>query len=122
LAIFQRDVIKKGPIPKEIEKAKEGLINSIKLLGLEYDIKQLENIIYRDYVSYPLLISETFYNKIIDDGYKFGKKYKDFIYNVDYLSSLVSDIEEEMKNATNIDLQDDETLLFSYIDKIKELQ
>jgi hypothetical protein len=27
-----------------------------------------------------------------------------------------------MKNATNIDLQDDETLLFSYIDKIKELQ
>lgn len=108
---------------KDIIEAKNKIQTSIDKLGLQgYSANELQKMIYRRFVSYPLLISEALYKKAAFDDKLFIKGYTDFIYNVDYLNVLASEIEEDMKNATNVDLQDDEILFFSYIDKIKELQ
>ena len=108
---------------QDIINAKNKIKQAIDNLGITgYSVDELEKIIYRRYISYPLLISEAFYKKASVDDKNFGEGYQSFVYNVDYLRDLVSEIEEDIKNATNIDLQADETLFYSYIDKIKELQ
>ena len=121
--VILKQFMKKGLVLHlDIATAKYNIKQSLEKLGIlsDYSVESLNNIVYRKFVSYPLLISEIFYNKIEEENFKDG--YEGFIYNTDYLRSLSLQIEEDIKNATNLDLQDDEELLFSYIDKIKELQ
>jgi len=77
-----------------------------------------EKINYELYVD-PLYMVGRLFEKLASKNL-FIKNYNEIAYSIDYLEKLKLEMEQEVQNATNIDMQDDIELFMSYISKIKE--